>query len=157
MKSSFITNKCKAKIVVHEAAGASATVGLPLFVQELTVLKTMALRHFNIIEHVVPGQHVREYPHATRTRQEDILHISVKEYVPKNASIQTKHPGITIIATHGNGFPKETYEPLWDDMYESSVARGLGIRGIWFADSSNQGASGVKNEHVQGDDSEYIT
>lgn len=46
---------------------------------------------------------------------------------------------------------QETYEPLWDDFYD---VFGHKIRAIWIADSSHQGASGVLNEDIQGDDRE---
>ena len=48
---------------------------------------------------------------------------------------------------------QECYEPLWDDMQSLSRSHNFGIQGIWAADSSQQGASGVLNEHAQGDDS----
>ena len=48
---------------------------------------------------------------------------------------------------------QECYEPLWDDMQSLSRSHNFSIRGIWAADSSQQGASGVLNEHTQGDDS----
>lgn len=47
---------------------------------------------------------------------------------------------------------QEVYEPFWDDLLDASKAHGFEIRGIWAADVSNQGASGVLNESVQGDD-----
>jgi hypothetical protein len=47
---------------------------------------------------------------------------------------------------------QELYEPLWDDMYESLKAKGVGIRGIWIADVAHQGASGVLNEKKLGND-----
>ena len=46
---------------------------------------------------------------------------------------------------------KETYEPLWDDLCKTLNCK---IGAIWIADSSHQGASGVLNERVQGDDRE---
>lgn len=47
---------------------------------------------------------------------------------------------------------QEVYEPLWNDLLDASESHGFEIRGIWAADTSNQGASGVLNESVQGDD-----
>lgn len=44
---------------------------------------------------------------------------------------------------------KETYEPLWEEL--NARVKGH-IRGIWIADCSHQGASGVLNENVLGDD-----
>ncbi|KAI1764947.1 putative toxin biosynthesis protein [Hypoxylon sp. FL1150] len=122
---------------------------------------------FHIKEHVVPSQHVREWPRATANSQEDVLYVSVKQYIPvDNPSPQ---PGdITIIAAHANGFPKELYQPLWADLHAlSSIsnseskpdsgpkgkgAGGFRIRGIWIADVSNQGYSGMLNEQSQGND-----
>jgi pimeloyl-ACP methyl ester carboxylesterase len=106
---------------------------------------------FHIKEHSIPTQHVREYARATANSQEDIIHMAIKQYIPKdNPSPQ---PGdITIIGTHANGFPKELYEPLWADLYHASKAHGFRIRGIWIADVANQGYSGQFNELTLGDD-----
>lgn len=62
---------------------------------------------FIITEHIIDGQHIREYPHATRTG-EDFLKLSVKRYTPK--SNPNPQPGdVTIIGAHGSGFPKVSY------------------------------------------------
>ncbi|KAI3335560.1 Alpha/beta hydrolase family-domain-containing protein [Ustulina deusta] len=106
---------------------------------------------FHVREHVVPGQHIREWPRATAHSQEDVLKLHVKQYVPKdNPSPQ---PGdVTILGAHANGFPKELYEALWADLHARSRAAGFRIRGIWIADVSNQGWSGQLNEGKLGDD-----
>ncbi|KAI0450940.1 Alpha/beta hydrolase family-domain-containing protein [Xylaria acuta] len=106
---------------------------------------------FHIKEHVVPGQHVREWARATANSQEDVLNIHVKQYTPKdNPSPQ---PGdVTVLAAHANGFPKELYEALWEDLHAQSADGGFRIRGIWIADVSNQGYSGQLNEAKMGDD-----
>jgi hypothetical protein len=59
---------------------------------------------FRIVEHVVPCQHIREYPAAT-AGVDDTLHLAVKQYIPfDNPNPQ---PGdVTILAAHANGFPK---------------------------------------------------
>ena len=68
-----------------------------------------------MIEHKVPCQYIREYPRALANTQEDVLHLAVKQYVPVDNP--NPQPGdITIIGAHANGFPKELYEPLWDDL-----------------------------------------
>lgn len=46
-------------------------------------------------------------------------------------------------------------EPLWDDLYAHLKEQSVPLRGIWIADVSNQGASGVLNEDVQGDTSNF--
>jgi hypothetical protein len=46
-------------------------------------------------------------------------------------------------------------EPLWEDLYAHLKRQSVPLRGIWIADVSNQGASGVLNEDVQGDNSNF--
>lgn len=60
---------------------------------------------FRIVEHVVPCQHIREYPAATANEQEEPLHLAVKQYIPLDNP--NPQPGdVTILAAHANGFPK---------------------------------------------------
>ena len=80
--------------------------------------------------------------------QEDDLLLHVKQYTPLDQS--HSQPGaVTIIGAHANGFPKELYEPLWEDL---SRALRRPIRGIWIADVAQQGMSGVLNEDKLGND-----
>ncbi len=113
------------------------------------------MTQFKILEHTIPGQHIREYPNATQNRQEDVFQIAIKQYVP----IRDSEPGkdaVTIIGGHANGFPKEMYEPLWDELLQRSREQGFEIRGVWIADTSNSGVSGVLNECIQGDDPSWF-
>lgn len=65
----------------------------------------MASSPFRIVEHVVPGQHIREYPAATANSQEEPLNLVVKQYIPLDNP--DPQPGdVTILAAHANGFPK---------------------------------------------------
>ncbi|KAI0876756.1 Alpha/beta hydrolase family-domain-containing protein [Hypoxylon argillaceum] len=112
---------------------------------------------FHIKEHVVPCQHIREWPRGTANSQEDVLHLHVKQYTPKDNP--APQPGdVTILGAHANGFPKELYEALWQDLHArsrasgSSSSSGFRIRGIWIADVSTQGYSGELNEAKLGDD-----
>ncbi|KAI9932915.1 hypothetical protein ASPWEDRAFT_102265 [Aspergillus wentii DTO 134E9] len=110
---------------------------------------------FRIVEHVVPCQHIREYPAATANEQEDTLHLAVKQYIPLDNP--NPQPGdVTIIGAHANGFPKELYEPLWDELLARSKANGFRIRSIWMADVAHQGQSGVLNEHLLGNDPSWF-
>jgi hypothetical protein len=60
---------------------------------------------FRVVEHVVPSQHIREYPAATAHEQEDVLNLAVKQYIPLDNP--NPQPGdVTILAAHANGFPK---------------------------------------------------
>lgn len=119
---------------------------------------------FDVTEHVIPCQHIRGYTQAAREPLA-LLRLAVKQYVPKHL-VDSSQPSVTIIAAHANGIVKvftrvltgdnnnglilkETYEPLWEEL--SSRVQGR-IRGIWIADCSHQGASGVLNENIQGDD-----
>ena len=61
---------------------------------------------FTVVEHVIPGQHIREYSNATKHNQEDVLQISIKQYIPINQPDEPRHRPLTIIGAHGNGFPK---------------------------------------------------
>ena len=103
---------------------------------------------FRVQEHIIPGQYVREYPGATLENQEDDLFLHVKQYTPLDQS--HLQPGaVTIIGAHANGFPKELYEPLWDEL---SRTLRRPIRNIWIADVVQQGMSGLLNENKLGND-----
>lgn len=104
----------------------------------------MPSRHFTVKEHVVPCQHIRNYLKSLAGPQEQELSLAVKQYTPRN--YQSRHGDVTIIASHGIGFSKELYEPLWDDLLENADRSGFRIRNIWIADVANQGDSGVLNE-----------
>ncbi|KAH8731125.1 Alpha/beta hydrolase family-domain-containing protein [Phaeosphaeriaceae sp. PMI808] len=115
----------------------------------------MSSQFFRIDEHKVDGSHIRGYPRATATTQDEVLHLAVKQYTPINNS--SPKPGdITIIAAHANGFPKELYEPLWDELLKTCKQYGFGIRGIWIADVVHQGWSSVLNEDKLGNDPAWL-
>ncbi|KAI9367932.1 Alpha/beta hydrolase family-domain-containing protein [Aspergillus egyptiacus] len=110
---------------------------------------------FRIVEHVVPCQHIREYPGATANEQEDVLNLAVKQYIPLDNP--NPQPGdVTILAAHANGFPKELYEPLWEELHARSKANGYRIRSIWMADVAQQGQSSVINEDTLGNDPSWF-
>lgn len=110
---------------------------------------------FDIKEHVIDGQHIREYARATAHSQEEVLQLAVKQYIPKD-NPHPKPGDITIIASHANGFVKELYEPLWEDLYHSCRQNGVNIRSIWMADIAWQGQSGILNEHKLGNDPSWL-
>ncbi|OOF95744.1 hypothetical protein ASPCADRAFT_145975 [Aspergillus carbonarius ITEM 5010] len=110
---------------------------------------------FRIVEHIVECQHIREYPAATANEQEDVLNLIVKQYIPLDNP--DPQPGdVTILAAHANGFPKELYEPLWEELYARSKANGFRIRSIWMADVAHQGESSVVNEDLLGNDPSWF-
>lgn len=110
---------------------------------------------FTIKIHKFPGQHIRQYPGATRIREEDVLYLEAKQYIPLS-NTRPRTGDITILATHAVSFPKELYEPLWIELLRQCQRNNLRIRSIWVADASNQGASGVLNELTQGDDPSFF-
>lgn len=111
----------------------------------------MSTLSFSITEHIIPCQYLREYPRGTKSDNAP-LRLAIKEYRPHDDKVSSLGTSITIIAAHGNGFPKEAYEPLFDDLYQALKGN---IRGIWFADCAHQGVSGVLNENLLGDDRKY--
>ena len=61
---------------------------------------------FNVIEHSLPGQHIRESPKGTKHHQEDTLQFCIKQYIPASSLQAETGTGLTIIGVGGNGFPK---------------------------------------------------
>ena len=109
------------------------------------------LSHFRLVEHTARCQHTRDRPAAAELSKDHALQLAVKQYIPKNNS----RPGpndVTLIGAHANAFPKEIYEPFWDDVYECLEKQGRKIRSVWIADQYNQGQSGVVNEKLLGND-----
>lgn len=111
----------------------------------------MSSAFFRIEELTIDASHIRSFPRATSTTEEEVLQFAIKHYTP--LSNPNPKPGdITIIASHANGFPKELYEPLWDELLKRCEQHNFGIRGIWIADVVHQGWSGVLNEDKLGND-----
>ncbi|KAH7130689.1 Alpha/beta hydrolase family-domain-containing protein [Dendryphion nanum] len=115
----------------------------------------MSSQYFRLDEHVIEASHIRGFPRTTSTIQEEILNLSVKQYTPLN-NTKPKPGDITIIAAHANAFPKELYEPLWDELLKRSSQFGFNIRGIWIADVVHQGWSSVLNEDKLGNDPAWL-
>ena len=60
---------------------------------------------FEIKEHTLECQHIREYPRATANSQEEVLYLAIKQYTPLD-NPNPKEGDVTIIGAHANGFPK---------------------------------------------------
>lgn len=108
-------------------------------------------QHFRVVEHVTRCSHTRDRPAGVELGKDKDLRLSVKQYIPKDNPNPSKSD-VTLIGAHANAFPKELYEPLWNDIFEALQASGRKIRSIWIADQYNQGASGVLNEELLGPD-----
>jgi hypothetical protein len=110
-------------------------------------------KHFDVTAHRSPGQHIRQYARGTSDSEEEELYLSVKQYVPKTSEHHPDSTGITLVACHASGVPKELYEPLWDALYEYMQKNAkTHIAGIWIADVSNQNHSSVINEGKLGNE-----
>ena len=112
-------------------------------------LRTMA--GFRVVEHVVKCQHTRDRPAGAELGRDNNLRLRVKQYVPE-ANKDPKPGDVTLIGAQANAFPKEMYEPLWEDIHERLLAKGRNLRGIWVADIASQGQSGITNESLLGPD-----
>ncbi|PHH69676.1 hypothetical protein CDD82_7613 [Ophiocordyceps australis] len=106
---------------------------------------------YDILEHTIQASHIREYARATAQSQDEPLLLHVKQYVPKD-NAQPTRGDLTIVGAHANGFPKELYEPLWDDLHAQCLKLKMGIRAIWIFDAAWQGRSGILNHGKLGDD-----
>ncbi|KAI4721734.1 toxin biosynthesis protein-like protein [Aureobasidium sp. EXF-10727] len=115
----------------------------------------MSASSFRVQEHTLPCSYIREYPLATADSQEDTLHLAIKQYTPLD-NLSPQKGDVTIIAAHANGFPKELYEPLWDELHTRLRASGIKIRSIWIADVAHQGQSSVLNENILGNDPSWF-
>ncbi|PHH53571.1 Abhydrolase domain-containing protein mpaH [Ceratocystis fimbriata CBS 114723] len=110
---------------------------------------------FSIAEHVIDGQHIREFARATSSAQESVLKLAVKQYTPKD-NLSPQSGDITIVAAHACGFSKELYEALWEDLYVELKKAGVRIKSIWIADCIWQGYSGQLNEDELGNDPSWM-
>ncbi|KAL7924646.1 Alpha/beta hydrolase family domain-containing protein [Trichoderma austrokoningii] len=110
---------------------------------------------FDIHIHTIQASHIREYARATATSQEAPLLLHVKQYTPKHGGPARKGD-ITIIGAHANAFPKELYEPLYEDLLAELHKQGLRLRAIWIADAAHQGQSGILNAANLGNDPSWL-
>ncbi|KAF5013566.1 hypothetical protein FDECE_426 [Fusarium decemcellulare] len=109
-----------------------------LFIQRnIPATLTRMSSSYRVVQHTVNCCHTRDHVAATAHGDADTPKLSVKQYIPiDNPDPQ---PGdVTVIGAHANGFPKELYEPLWDEIYKRSAGAGIRIRSIWMADMWNQ-------------------
>ncbi|CAM1501893.1 Fc.00g038770.m01.CDS01 [Cosmosporella sp. VM-42] len=110
---------------------------------------------FNIKEQSIEASHIREYARATSHTQAEKLLLHVKQYFPKD-NPNPRKGDITIIGGHANGFPKEMYEPLWEDFYHEAQKHNIRIRSIVIADAAWQGQSGIINQDSLGNDPGWL-
>ena len=112
---------------------------------------------FDIVSHLIQVPSSREYPLAIIDEQRD-LYLSVKEYIPRNATgvSHQKTDPITIVVAGGLGFIKELYEPLFIEIASRAQRAAVNIGSIWIADMFNCGQSAVANRHNLGCDAAWI-
>ena len=105
---------------------------------------------FAVKPHSIEGQHVREYSRGLANGWAT-PRIQVKQYVP----VSNPHPlprNVTIVAAGVNGFIKEFYEPLFEDLSTELEQHGLQIRSIWIVDMYVLGSSAIENGTARGND-----
>ncbi|PWW76000.1 alpha/beta-hydrolase [Tuber magnatum] len=112
------------------------------------------MSRFHITPHVFTASHLRGFPRGTvSATNPPQLKLAVNKYTPGSNAGRPEQPGdVTIIFCHANGIHKELYEPFFDHLLVEYEKSGLRIRSIWAPDAAHQGASGVLNEEVIGDD-----
>ncbi|PSK45282.1 Peroxisomal membrane protein LPX1 [Elsinoe australis] len=111
----------------------------------------MSTSIFAIKEHTIPCSHIRQYPRATLNGKESPLQLAVKQYIPHDNPTPSAGD-VTILAAHANGFPKELYEPLWDELHSRLASQNLRLRAIWISDVAWQGYSSTLNAPHVGND-----
>lgn len=114
------------------------------------------MSHFTVHSHTTRTQHTRDRPAGAERGRHNDLRLHVNQYIPEDNN-SPKAGDVTLIGAHANGFPKELYEPFWDDLYERLRAKGRGVRGIWIADTASQGQSGILNEEILGPDGKFFS
>ena len=80
----------------------------------------MSSQTFKVVEHIIPCQHIREYPNATRDRRPHPLQLAIKQYVPLQKAEPNETP-ITIIAAGANGIPKVSVTELYEYSHKADI------------------------------------
>lgn len=112
---------------------------------------------FLIEEHQFQGQHIREYPRALVSSQEDDVWLHARSYTPRDVANGSSRGDLTIIAFHANGFPKEVYEPFFEALYRHlKETQSLTVGSIWIADQASQGSSALLNDEKLGNDPSWF-
>ena len=144
----------------------------------------MGLNRLQVITHELDGQHIRGRRGGSGDDRVPTK-VHVKQYVPISNDWSSNWGDVTVVATTGNGFTKELYEPFFDGLvgkfnhysaqsHESAARCGnnlgqevknsetiigqtpLRIRSIWIADVSNMGYSSLLNTHNLGNETDYF-
>ena len=105
----------------------------------------------NIHDHGIPASHIRGFRRGIRDEQVGRIRLAIKQYVPKQPS-GSNGGHVTIIASHGVGSSKESFEPFFDEL----LLCGIPIRAVWAMDVAHNGASYLLNENVIGDETQLI-
>ncbi|KAJ5622178.1 hypothetical protein N7528_005410 [Penicillium herquei] len=109
---------------------------------------------FRIVSHLIPVHSFREYQQGIIDEAKDV-YLAVKQYIPLLNQHNDSDP-MTIVAAGGVGFPKEAYEPLFEQVLRKTSLAGLNIQSIWIADPFNIGESAVANRENLGRDPSTI-
>lgn len=110
-----------------------------------------AVKLFNVEELVVPAIFPRTTALSTQCAT-DRLSLACKLYRPKGLDKpDATQPSVFFV--NGNGFPKESYEPMFESFYSEMKAKhGISLNYILAMEPVNQGHSAVLNEDKLGND-----
>ncbi|KAJ5728431.1 hypothetical protein N7493_004761 [Penicillium malachiteum] len=109
------------------------------------------MENFRVVQHVIPGQHIREHPYSVRGPQEAKMMLSIKQYIPLNRPEPVPDNAITVIAVPGNTAAKELFEPIWERLCVRMKQLGVPLRAVWIADLCNQESTVAINEPILGE------
>lgn len=82
------------------------SVSFPFILTSLSATFVMA-DSFVIMEHTFEGQHIREYPKALASSQEDTVWLHARSYIPRAVANGSVKGDLTVICCSANGVPKE--------------------------------------------------
>lgn len=106
--------------------------------------------HYTKQDIVIPATFPRATRQSTRLPT-DKLKLGCSVY----SSDYSGPNGISLFMCHANGFVKELYEPLLDDLYEALEKKNVYVKYALAIDVVNQGASYILNEDKIGSDARW--
>jgi len=82
--------------------------------------------YWKVLDHKIPCQHIREYPHALVDEHDHELQLAIKQYIPNDGQDPAARNGCTIIGAPGNSVLKvgplrSVYiSPVFSDLISSN-------------------------------------
>lgn len=98
---------------------------------------------FDVCNRTIRAAHACELCQSSANEREP-LYLSMKQYIPRR-KLAGDVVAVTVIAEGCVGFPKEAYEPFFEDLYHELQGRQIDVRSIWIADPVNHVTRAVRN------------